>query len=130
MTLATMTIVTSTYADVRVPSIFGGNMVLQRDQENPIWGWAEPGEKVIVKVGDQQHETTAGDDGAWRVTVQPMSVGEPRSIVIEGKNRLEFNDVLVGEVWLCSGQSNMQWSVSQSNNADLETLTANFPNIA
>ncbi|MEZ6092459.1 MAG: sialate O-acetylesterase, partial [Pirellulaceae bacterium] len=129
VTLATMMVVTSAYADVRVPSIFGGNMVLQRDQENPIWGWAEPGEKVIVKVGDQQHETTAGDDGAWRVTLQPMSVGEPRSIVIEGKNRLEFNDVLVGEVWLCSGQSNMQWSVSQSNNADLETLTANFPNI-
>lgn len=116
-------------ADVSVSAIFADHMVLQRDHANPVWGHAEPGEKVTVSIADQKHEATADDDGHWRVTLDAMTVGKPLTMVIEGKNRIEISDVLIGEVWLCSGQSNMQWSVRMTNNADLEQLTANYPNI-
>ncbi len=127
--LVSATIATSAMADVRVPAIFGSNMVLQRDQANPVWGWAEPGEEVVVTIAGQTKKTKADDQGKWRVTLDPLTLGDAKTMVIEGKNRLEFTDVLIGEVWLCSGQSNMQWSVDQSNDADLEKMTANYPHI-
>lgn len=119
----------SALADVKLPSIFSENAVLQRDMPVPVWGWAEPGEEVQVTFAGQTHKTKADDKGKWRVTLSPLSVGEPQSLVVEGKNRLERKNILVGEVWLCSGQSNMEWPVSLSTNADLEIAAANHPRI-
>ncbi len=116
-------------ADVKVPAIFGSHMVLQRDQKDRIWGWAEPGEEVTVKIADQSHTAKAGADGGWQVMIDAMPAGGPHVLSIEGKNKLQFDDVLVGEVWICSGQSNMQWSVAGANDADLELTAAKYPNI-
>ena len=111
-------------ANVAVPSILGDHMVLQRDMPLPIWGWADAGEKVTVAIAGQRQTTTADDQGKWKVMLTPLQVGEPLKLVVEGKNRVEINDVLVGEVWLCSGQSNMEWPVSQSWNGDLAIQAA------
>ncbi len=116
-------------ADVTVPNIFSNAMVLQRDQPNAVWGKADPGEAVTVSIGSQKHATTADEQGAWRVTLEPMAVGDPLELVINGKNEIRFSDILVGEVWICSGQSNMQWSVNGSNNFALEQAAANYPQI-
>jgi len=116
-------------ADVKLPNIFGDHMVLQREQKNRVWGKADPGEEVTVKIDGQSHATKAGGDGKWTVTLEPLSVGPARTLTVQGKNKIEFSDVLVGEVWVCSGQSNMQWSVNASNDPDLEKSAASFPNI-
>ncbi len=117
------------WADVKLPAIFSDHMVLQRDMRLPVWGWADPGEQIAVLFGDQTHKTTADGEGNWRVTLEPLSLGEPRMMVVEGKNRLQVNDILIGEVWLCSGQSNMGFAVAQCWNADLDIATAKYPNI-
>jgi sialate O-acetylesterase len=104
-------------------------MVLQRGQANPLWGTAEPGEAVTVTVGEQSHTATADDDGDWRVTLDELAVGGPYEIHVQGANELTVDDVLVGEVWLCSGQSNMEWDMQNADDADLERLTADYPSI-
>jgi sialate O-acetylesterase len=117
-------------ADVRLPAIFTDHAVLQRDMPVPVWGWADPGEDVAVTIAGQTHKVTADDKGKWRVTLGSLSVGEPLKLNVEGKDsRLERNDILVGDVWLCSGQSNMEWPVAASTNSDLEIAAANHPKI-
>jgi sialate O-acetylesterase len=116
-------------AEISVPSIIGNNMVLQREQDNPLWGWADPNEVVTVSIHDQKVQTRAAEDGGWKATLAPLPVGGPYDLTISGKNTLRFENVLVGEVWICSGQSNMQWSVNASNDPDLERLSANYPQI-
>lgn len=116
-------------ADVTLPNIFSNSMVLQRDQQNAVWGKASPGEEVTVSIDSQKHTVTADDAGMWKVMLEPMSVGEPKELVVKGKNEIRLTDVLVGEVWICSGQSNMQWSINASANAALETAAANHPQI-
>jgi sialate O-acetylesterase len=118
-------------ADVSLPKIFGDHMVLQQDRENvPVWGKASPGEKVVVVLGDAKGEATAGDDGKWMVRLKtPKASDKAYTLVIEGKNRVAFEDVLVGEVWVASGQSNMEWSVKQSDNPEKEAENAKFPQI-
>lgn len=122
-------------ADVRLPAVFSDHMVLQRERQVPIWGWADSGEQVAVVFGEQTKTTTANDEGRWQVTLDPLSLGEAhslgqaRSLVVEGNNRLEFADVLVGDVWVCSGQSNMEWPVSSSADGDLELLGQGEPEI-
>ena len=116
-------------ADVSLPNIFGDHMVLQREQVNPIWGKADPGEAIAVSIDGQKHTTVAATDGKWRVHLDPLKVGGPYQLSIQGNNTVTFNDILAGEVWICSGQSNMQWSVQQSNNAEVEIASANYPEI-
>jgi sialate O-acetylesterase len=116
-------------ADVKLPAIFGSHMVLQQDLKDKVWGWADPGEDVSVTIDDQTKTTKAGDDGKWSVTLDPLKVGSPRTLAVKGKNSVTFDDVLVGEVWICSGQSNMQLDVAAANDADLESLSAKFPQI-
>lgn len=116
-------------ANVALPALFGDHMVLQRDQENRIWGWADPEEQVEVSIADQSAAATADENGRWSVTLGPLEVGGPYKLEIVGKNTIEFDDVLVGEVWVCSGQSNMQWPVAAANDPDLESLTAHYPQI-
>ena len=116
-------------ADVKVPALFADHMVLQRDLANPVWGWADAGEEVVVVLGDQKKTATADAGGKWRVVLDAMPAGGPHKIVIEGKNRLAIDDVLVGEVWVCSGQSNMQWPMAATRDADLARKTAHYPRL-
>jgi sialate O-acetylesterase len=119
----------SAVANIKLPAIFTDHAVLQRDMSVPVWGWADPGEEVTVTIAGQNHKTKADNKGKWRVTLEPLSVGDPLTLVVEGKNRVERKDILVGEVWLCSGQSNMEWPLNMSANGDLEVSAANHPNI-
>lgn len=99
---------------VEVPQIFGNGMVLQRDRPVPIWGRGEVGENVSVEFAGQKKTAVVGADGKWNVRLEPMKAGaEPRTMTIQGKNALTINDVVVGEVWLASGQSNMHWTFAQ-----------------
>jgi sialate O-acetylesterase len=116
-------------ADVSLPAIFSDHMVLQRDQKDKVWGWAEPGEEVSVAIHGQLQSTKAGEDGSWSVLLDPLPAGGPHTLTISGKNNIKFQDVLVGEVWICSGQSNMQWPLSLAVDADLEIQAARFPKI-
>src|SRR5262245_63784022 len=94
-------------ADVRLPALFTDHMVLQQGQSNRVWGWAEPGEPVTVTIEKQEHMAKANDKGRWTVTLQSLPAGGPHVLAVKGKNELQVQDVLVGEVWSCSGQSNM-----------------------
>lgn len=128
LTLATL-VQGTVHANVKLPNVFGDHMVLQQAQKNKVWGLADPGEAVAVSIEGQTHETKAGDDGKWHVMLNPLPVGGPYELKIVGKNTITFKDVLVGEVWICSGQSNMQWSVNSSNDADLERASAKYPKL-
>ncbi|MFM8826285.1 MAG: sialate O-acetylesterase [Actinomycetota bacterium] len=117
-------------ADVSLNNMFGDHMVLQQGIHNRVWGKADPGEKVTVTIGGQTHSTTAGAVGRFEVKLDPlMEYGGPHELVVKGKNTVTFHDVLVGEVWVCAGQSNMQWSVNASTDPDLERAAAKFPQI-
>ena len=118
---------TTVRADVSLPNIFGDHMVLQQGQKNKVWGRAEAGESVTVTIDQQKHQATADAKGDWHLMLEPLPVGGPYELAVKGKNEIKFTDVLVGEVWVCSGQSNMQWSIDQSNDPDLERAAANFP---
>ena len=118
------------YAEVSLPDILGDSMVLQQNQKVPVWGSAEPGETVVVSFQKQKLSVVADGGGKWRVDLKPLKADfTPQALTIEGKNKIELKDVLVGEVWLVSGQSNMQWTLWQSNNGEAEAARANHPNI-
>lgn len=119
----------SSHAEVSVPNIFSDHMVLQQKQRNKVWGKADPGERVSVEIAGNSVETTAGDNGSWSVMLDPLPAGGPHALVIAGSNEFTLEDVLVGEVWICSGQSNMQWRVHNTYDADLVRAAADFPEI-
>lgn len=115
-------------ANVKMPAIFGDHMVLQQGMDLPVWGWADPGEAVTVMAAGERATTTAGTDGKWSVKLKAISVGSnPIEMEVAGKNRLKFNDVLVGDVWVCSGQSNMEFPLNHAHNAKTELPKANCP---
>jgi sialate O-acetylesterase len=120
-------------ADVRLPKIFDSHMVLQRNKPIPVWGWADAGEKVTVELSGsgitkQSKTIKAGKDGKWILRLNAAEAGGPYQLVVKGKkNVLTLDDVLIGEVWICSGQSNMQWPVSASDNAEEEIAAASYP---
>lgn len=106
-------------------------MVLQRDQENPVWGQATPGSNISVTFGGHTLQTKADDDGKWMLKLKPMrgsSLALNLTIRSESDS-ITFSNIVIGEVWVCSGQSNMQWSVAQVYDSDLESMSANYPNI-
>jgi len=118
------------WADARLPHVFGSHMVLQRDVELPVWGWADAGEEVSVQIGDRPAVTAKADaEGKWQVKLAAMPAGGPLQMTVRGKNQVVLEDVLVGEVWLCSGQSNMEMVVASCNNAAQEVAEANYPEI-
>ena len=120
----------TTLADVRLPKVFGSHMVLQRRKPVPVWGWAGVGEKVTVTLANQTKTTKAGKDGKWRLSLDPMEAGGPYQLVVRGKkNAVTFDDVLAGEVWICSGQSNMEWPLIAAANGKAESKQANYPQI-
>lgn len=123
-------VVQTAFADVRLPNVFGSHMVVQRRKPVPIWGWADPNETVTVRLNTQTKSVKTGKDGKWRVSLDPMEAGGPYQLSIKGKkNTVTFDDVLAGEVWICSGQSNMEWPLSSASNAKTEIPLANYPTI-
>ncbi|MBI5800524.1 MAG: sialate O-acetylesterase [Verrucomicrobia bacterium] len=116
-------------ADVKLPAIFGDHMVLQRDTALPIWGTAAPGEEITVSIAGQTATTKAGADGKWSVKLTKLSAAGPHILTVKGKNTATFSDVLVGEVWLGSGQSNMAMTVNRAKDFEQEQAAAKFPQI-
>jgi sialate O-acetylesterase len=109
--------------------VFTDNMVLQRDIEAPVWGTAAPGEAVAVEVAGVAAETVADEHGAWRVNLSALSAGGPYDMVVRGDDAVTFQNVMVGEVWIASGQSNMQWPMSASMRAEEFLAAANDPDL-
>lgn len=119
-------------AEVRLPHIFSDNMVIQRNENVKIWGWADKGEKITVSFNGQIQKVTANKDGVWNVILKPMKAGGPYRLEVTGKNKVTFDNILIGEVWLCSGQSNMEMPVNgwgQVYNYEEEIASANYPQI-
>lgn len=116
-------------AELKMSSIFGDHMVLQQKQPIRVWGWTAPGQSVVVSLADQKKATTADDSGRFDLKLDAVAAGGPYTMTVKADTTRTFKDVLVGEVWLCSGQSNMQWSVRSANDPDLESLTAKYPNL-
>lgn len=118
------------HADVKLPAIFGDHLVLQRGKPIAVWGTADAGEEVTVSFAGQTKKATAGKDGAWKVALDKLEASsEGRELTVKGKNEVTFKDVLVGEVWICSGQSNMGFTVSRVVDAGKEMAAANDPQL-
>jgi len=116
-------------AGVKLPAIIGDNMVLQQGMPVPIWGSADPGELITVSIGDQKATATASDKGEWSVKLKSMRAGGPFEMTISGKNSITLKNIMVGEVWVCSGQSNMQFELKDANNGKEEVAKATNPNL-
>jgi len=121
---------TAARADVKLPALFSDGLVLQQGKPLTIWGWGAADEDVSVRFAGQTQVTRTDLDGKWRVTLDPITANaQPQEMTIVGKNTITLKNLLVGEVWICSGQSNMQWTVSQAGNPQQEIAAANFPQI-
>jgi sialate O-acetylesterase len=116
-------------ADVMPAKIFGDHMVLQREMPVPIWGKAAPREKVTVHLLNQEKSAVTDAKGNWTVTLDPLEAGGPHKLTITGRNTVVFEDVLVGEVWICGGQSNMQWTMKGLDKTGKNVADANHPTI-
>ena len=116
-------------ADVTLNGLFSDHVVLQRQTTAPVWGAADPGEVVTVTFRDQKQSDTADAKGQWKVELKNLALGEPATLTVAGKNTLTVNDVLVGDVWLCSGQSNMASQLNSVENAEAEMAAAKYPAI-
>ena len=129
--LLLLSLVTVAMAEVKLPAIIGSNMVLQRGEKVPVWGWSEPGTEVQVQFDGKTTKATADKDGRWQVMLGPLTVGEPKTMVIETNkgDKVQLDNILVGEVWICSGQSNMQWAMANTFNAKEEIAKANHPKL-
>ena len=112
-----------------ISPIFGDNMVLQRGKPNALWGWSEPGDTVQVEIGETKASGVAGADRSWHVAIQPPPAGGPYTVKIMGRQTLELHNVMVGDVWLCGGQSNMGLPLRFTLNGAEEAKAANFPEI-
>lgn len=116
-------------ADVRLPRVFGSHMVLQRDKPIIIWGWANPGETVTVQLGAESKSAQADARGEWKVALPAMAAGGPYTLAVSGSSTVKYDDVMVGEVWLCSGQSNMEFGMGMVTNSAEEIAAADHPGI-
>ncbi|MEX0986263.1 MAG: sialate O-acetylesterase [Bacteroidales bacterium] len=118
------------HAEIRLPAIIGDGMVLQRDESVKIWGWAEPGERVTVKFKKGTYKTDTGKDGKWMIKLPPMLAGGPYDMEIRGTNKIIIKNILVGDVWICSGQSNMTHNFGRHRERYAREIAgANIPEI-
>ena len=122
------------WSAVRLPALISDNMVLQQGRPAPIWGWADKGEVVTVNLGEQLYTTKAGDDGRWKIELKKLKPGNVLEMIVKGSsgNSLTVKNILVGEVWICSGQSNMHWTFSKGHgvlNNETELANANYNDI-
>ena len=127
--MALVLAVPTAHADVKLPALFSDHMVLQCDAPVPVWGWAASGEKLSVEIASQKVAALADAKGEWNVTLEPFKSGAHLILTVQGANKLVVHDVLAGEVWLGSGQSNMGLNVKEANNFDMEMTVANLPEI-
>jgi sialate O-acetylesterase len=118
-------------AEVRLPAIIGSHMVLQQNSEVKLWGWCDPGEKVKINSGWDTitYNTIGNPDGKWLLSIKTPISGGPYTLTINGSNKIILEDVLVGEVWVCSGQSNMEmnynWGIKQyATDAKMQPIKA------
>ncbi|MCF7848835.1 MAG: sialate O-acetylesterase [Kiritimatiellales bacterium] len=128
--VAVLMVGVSSFAELKLAAVFSDNMVVQRGQKVPVWGWADAGEIVTVRFSDQDKTTKAGEDGKFIVKFAKMVANKAaQELVVEtgGGEKLVVKNILIGEVWLCSGQSNMQFPVSKAANFDKEKVAANHP---
>ncbi len=116
-------------AAITLPKLFTDHMVLQRDAQVPVWGWAVPGELVSVQIDGQTMKTKADKQGNWQVKLNPHTAGGPFELKVVGKNTITLKDVLYGDVWLCGGQSNMQWALDWLNFQGVDTAKVDNPNL-
>ncbi|MGI6401125.1 MAG: sialate O-acetylesterase [Thermoguttaceae bacterium] len=116
-----------TQASVKLPRIFGNDMILQRDVETPIWGWASPGERVTVDICEQRQSVVADETGKWSVELEPQPAGGPFEMTVSASNTIKFTDVYFGDVWICAGQSNVSFPLKRSQDAKSTIETANYP---
>ncbi|MGD8176115.1 sialate O-acetylesterase [Marinimicrobium sp. ARAG 43.8] len=122
--------ISSAHADITLPRLINDGMVLQRDARVTVWGWAEEGESVSVHFQEKTLRTEAGEKGRWQITLPEMPAGGPYTMTITGNNRLEINDILVGDVWVASGQSNMELPMRRVAPLYQEEMNeANYPDI-
>ncbi|MGE9291090.1 MAG: sialate O-acetylesterase [Puniceicoccales bacterium] len=118
------------YGELKLPHLLSDHMVVQHDQPIHFWGWGEPGEKVTVEFNGESAEGTIRDDGTWSLKIAPAPPGGPyRATITSGESTLAIEDILSGEVWLASGQSNMEWALSRVENAGKHIADAHFPQI-
>lgn len=123
--------VTAVCANIRLPAVIGDNMVLQRGEKASIWGWADPGEGISIRMSWHRspRRVVADRDGKWMLKVDAPKPGGPYEMTLVGKNTVTLRNILSGEVWVCSGQSNMEMAVQAVANGEQEVAAANFPNI-
>ncbi len=110
-------------------SLFSDHMVIQRDRLVPVWGWTTPGQEVTVSLAGESATTEADEDGRWTVKLGPFAAGGPHTLLVQGPQKTTIEDVLIGDVWICSGQSNMEWPVAAANNPQEEIAAADHPQI-
>lgn len=126
----TLCLVTQVKADISLPSVFNSNMVLQRGLPIKVWGHADAAEKITVNFGGKSVSTLANAQGKWQVKLPAQKENaKGQNLTLAGKNKIQLTNILIGDVWICSGQSNMQWALSSSNNAQQEIADANRPQI-
>ena len=116
-------------AELKTSPVFGDSMVVQRDKPIHVWGWTTPDTEVRVEMAGHSAQAKSDQAGRFDVLLDPLPAGGPHEMTISADETKTFRDVLVGEVWVCSGQSNMAWTVSNANDPDLESLTAKYPNL-
>ncbi|GGG54872.1 sialate O-acetylesterase [Hymenobacter glacieicola] len=117
------------WATVRLPRLVNSHMVLQRNVPLPLWGWAAPGETVRVSFRGTTAQATAGPDGRWQLKLPAQPAGGPFKLEVKGQNVIQLTDVLVGDVWLASGQSNMEWPLRDTDGGPAAVAAANHPTI-
>ncbi|NBQ59436.1 MAG: sialate O-acetylesterase, partial [Opitutaceae bacterium] len=128
--LALVCAISTAHAELKLPAIIGEHMVLQQKQANPIWGWDTPGTAVSVTFAGKTYPAIAGADGKWSVKLDAAPANAaPQTLVIAGTTKQELSDVLIGEVWMCSGQSNMGFKLASDWNGDLEAAASKFPQL-
>jgi len=116
-------------AAMKLNSLICDNMVLQRGMETPVWGTAEPGAQVVVTLSDQEATTTADEEGKWTVKFRPFRAGGPLEMTVLSAEEITITNIMVGDVWICSGQSNMALTVSSTINAAQDIAAANYPSL-
>lgn len=122
----------SMFAQVKLPRLFSDNMVLQRGKPIAVWGWAAAKEKITVQLKGQTKTATAGEDGKWKIYLDAIAAGGPYQLKVQGTNTITLKNILIGDVWVCSGQSNMEMTIAgwgKINNYEQEIAAANYPMI-
>ena len=130
--IITLSLTSLLFADVKLPAIIGSNMVLQQNTDVTIWGWAAPGEKITVKPDWRwgSSETVADEQGQWQATIRTLKAGGPHAMTIRGNNTIKLKNIIFGEVWLCSGQSNMEISMKDWSNQPIHDRSEDIRNSA